>query len=181
MKQELGRTLKPRPKYASFRRLASAALGQASGANSGAVLDPRKQPNLPGDVAAGMHAIQDGLEQRKQGKTEGAHSMNHSTATMTCVRGYFPRAQKVYLLGPFNRWSTTATPMSCSDDGEWCADLPDSDAYNLSCFVWHAGNKCGRLVRCQPVEVSAQPAFKERPAGACTVSATVVDRACDHR
>lgn len=30
-----------------------------------------------------------------------------------------PTAQQVFLMGPFNRWSTTATPMVKSGDGVW--------------------------------------------------------------
>ncbi len=70
----------------------------------------------------------------------------------TCVRGHFPDAEAVYLLGPFNRWSTNATPMHHNGDGEWFTELPKSSAHNLSFFVWYSGEKCGRLIRALPVD-----------------------------
>ena len=34
-----------------------------------------------------------------------------------------PDAQSIYVAGTFNDWSTTATPLMKSDDGEWNAEL----------------------------------------------------------
>lgn len=34
-----------------------------------------------------------------------------------------PDAQRIYAAGTFNDWSTTATPLKKSDDGEWKAEL----------------------------------------------------------
>lgn len=34
-----------------------------------------------------------------------------------------PDAQRIYVAGTFNKWSTTATPMKKSDDGEWKVEL----------------------------------------------------------
>ncbi|MFW6038907.1 MAG: hypothetical protein ACOC9P_00340 [bacterium] len=73
--------------------------------------------------------------------------MIQCTEDMTYVRGHFRDARAVYLLGPFNRWSTTATPMQRDGDGQWVAELPRHSVYNLTFFVWYAGDRCGRLMR----------------------------------
>ena len=80
--------------------------------------------------------------------------MVQSAEETTCLRGHFPDAEAVYLLGPFNRWSTTATPMRRGDGCEWLAELPTSSAFNLSFFVWYAGERCGHLVR--PFQLMSQ-------------------------
>jgi hypothetical protein len=81
--------------------------------------------------------------------------MVYNTEQTTIVKADFSDAEAVYLLGPFNRWSTTATPMRREPDGGWIAELPRSRAENLSFFVWDRGARCGRLVRCCPVETQA--------------------------
>ncbi len=77
--------------------------------------------------------------------------MVQSHVKTTCVRGDFPDAEAVYLLGPFNRWSTSATPMHYAGNGEWSTELSSSSAFNLSFFVWYTGERCGHLVRPPPV------------------------------
>ncbi len=77
--------------------------------------------------------------------------MVQSPEATTCVRGHLPDAEAVYLLGPFNRWSTSATPMHYDGNGEWSAELSSASVFNLSFFVWYGGERCGRLVRPSPV------------------------------
>jgi 1,4-alpha-glucan branching enzyme len=44
----------------------------------------------------------------------------HKAVQVTCRA---PEAQHVYVAGTFNNWSTTATPMKKSGDGDWGAEL----------------------------------------------------------
>lgn len=52
----------------------------------------------------------------------------------------------MHVLGPFNNWSTVATPMRRGTDGVWEAELatmPTTEA--LRFFVWPLGEITGRL------------------------------------
>jgi 1,4-alpha-glucan branching enzyme len=63
------------------------------------------------------------------------------------VQGRFPFAQAVYLLGEFNRWSTTATPMSYVGGGVWEATLRlEAGNQRLAYFVWQHGNPFGQVI-----------------------------------
>jgi hypothetical protein len=63
------------------------------------------------------------------------------------VRESFPFAQAVYLLGEFNRWSTTATPMFYVGGGVWEAKLwLDTGDKRLAYFVWWLGNPFGEII-----------------------------------
>ncbi len=66
---------------------------------------------------------------------------------MFTVRTEVAEAQAVYVLGPFNNWSTTATPMRRVADGAWEVSLPEGQAMSrLSFFVWRRGERGGRLL-----------------------------------
>ncbi|MFW6059200.1 MAG: hypothetical protein ACODAQ_03410 [Phycisphaeraceae bacterium] len=67
---------------------------------------------------------------------------------LRCVRAHLPEAQAVYLVGPFNNWSTTRTPMIDLGDGRWETQLASPTApESLRLFVWQHGDRFGRLVR----------------------------------
>ena len=46
-----------------------------------------------------------------------------------------PRADKVFLVGDFNGWDTTKTPLARGDDGSWTVTLPLSAGRHLYGFV----------------------------------------------
>lgn len=62
------------------------------------------------------------------------------------VRARFPGAQAVSLLGPFNNWSTIATPMRRRGPDLWeaCLSGPQPPR-ELRYFVWEPGCVGGRL------------------------------------
>jgi 1,4-alpha-glucan branching enzyme len=63
------------------------------------------------------------------------------------VRQSFPFAQAVYLLGEFNRWSTTATPMFYVGRGVWEASLTvKTGVKQLAYFVWQDGHPFGKVI-----------------------------------
>ena len=63
------------------------------------------------------------------------------------VRESFPFAQAVYLLGEFNRWSTTATPMSYVGHGMWETTLRlETEVKRLAYFVWWYGNPFAEVI-----------------------------------
>jgi 5'-AMP-activated protein kinase regulatory beta subunit len=51
---------------------------------------------------------------------KGTKQSGRKTAQITCRAS---DAQQVFAAGTFNDWSTTATPLKKSDDGEWKAEL----------------------------------------------------------
>ncbi len=56
---------------------------------------------------------------------------------LVVVRACFPHAQAVSLMGPFNNWSTVATPMRQASDGTWGVAVEKTClADRLSFFVW---------------------------------------------
>ena len=73
---------------------------------------------------------------------------------MISVRGGYRRvqaqltgAQAVYLMGEFNNWSTTATPMQLVADELWEATLdPDVRPHSFRLFVWDEGRRIGRIM-----------------------------------
>lgn len=77
------------------------------------------------------------------------------------LRVRLPAAEAVYLMGPFNNWSTTGTPMARSGDGWWEATVPLVDPERLRIFVWEAGQRCGRFVPLDPRSATMTPASAE--------------------
>jgi hypothetical protein len=67
------------------------------------------------------------------------------------VQARFDDARQVYLLGPFNNWSTTATPMTPVGRDLWIARVPESTSdAELSFFVWRFNARFGRILRNEP-------------------------------
>jgi 1,4-alpha-glucan branching enzyme len=61
-----------------------------------------------------------------------------------------PHAAAVFVVGPFNNWSTTATPMESLGDGNWELPLlPDVQIDKLCLFVWRSDGNYGHIVRPQ--------------------------------
>ena len=64
------------------------------------------------------------------------------------VNAHFDNAAAVYLVGPFNNWSTLATPLVHLGSSVWHARLPlEADLKGLGFFVWKQGSRMGRFVR----------------------------------
>jgi 1,4-alpha-glucan branching enzyme len=65
-----------------------------------------------------------------------------------------PEAQHVFVAGTFNDWSTTATPLKKSDDGEWNTELqllPGRYEYKLLVDgMWCCKPRCGDHAPGQP-------------------------------
>ncbi len=62
------------------------------------------------------------------------------------VRGHFPDASAVYVVGEFNRWSTTATPMVRDRTGQWVATINDDSQSGRYCyFVWNRGERFAKV------------------------------------
>lgn len=58
-----------------------------------------------------------------------------------------PGAEAVYVMGTFNNWSTTRTPMHRIGDERWEVLLPAECVQGpLRLFVWIAGRRCGRIM-----------------------------------
>lgn len=93
---------------------------------------------------------------------------NHPTVqTLHC---HLPQAVAVYLMGPFNRWSTTATPMSRNGLEHWVAELDSQVPLASAClFVYEQGRRHGRIVRiesCQALQTGAGVTGDAPPVGA---------------
>ncbi len=74
------------------------------------------------------------------------------TLRRICTR--WPGAEAVYLMGAFNNWSTTQTPMISAGEDRWMVSLPkDYRDAPLRLFVWEPGQRFGRVV---PFENSAE-------------------------
>lgn len=65
---------------------------------------------------------------------------------MLTVRVEVAAAQAVYLLAPFNNWSTTATLMRRTADGAWESALPTQEVARLAFFVWWTDQPKGQLL-----------------------------------
>lgn len=61
------------------------------------------------------------------------------------VQVRLPGVEAVYVMGAFNNWSTTCTPMCHQGDGWWEATLPVTCGGRMRLFVWDAGRRCGRF------------------------------------
>jgi len=73
------------------------------------------------------------------------------------VRVEFPKAKDVMVLGSFNNWSTTATPMKAIGGGLWEARLPGTIAPQQVCFfVWDRQGLAGRVVHYESLLARAQ-------------------------
>jgi hypothetical protein len=59
------------------------------------------------------------------------------SSTDTVVKFVYlaPQADKVYLVGDFNGWDTTKTPLSRADNGSWSVTIPLSAGRHLYGFV----------------------------------------------
>lgn len=69
----------------------------------------------------------------------------HNSQTLSAE---FPDAEAVFVVGEFNHWSTTATPMRPRADGLWEAEVPADVAPGMfAFFVWQPGALRGRLDR----------------------------------
>ena len=66
--------------------------------------------------------------------------------SMLTVRVEVDAAQAVYLLAPFNNWSTTATPMRRMPSEAWESVLPTQEVARLAFFVWWSGQRKGQLL-----------------------------------
>ncbi len=69
-----------------------------------------------------------------------------SAELMLTVRLELAAAQPVYLLAPFNNWSTTATPMHREAGGAWESAVPTQEVAQLAFFVWWTGQRKGQLI-----------------------------------
>jgi hypothetical protein len=70
------------------------------------------------------------------------------SANTRIVEARFDNARQVYLLGPFNNWSTTATPMAPVGRDLWIARIPaDTADEELSFFVWRFDERFGQIRR----------------------------------
>ncbi len=80
-----------------------------------------------------------------------AKGAKHIKAEMThIVQVSFPSAQEVYLMGEFNNWSTTATPLVLLGNGIWEAKLSVTHMLRrLSFFVLEQGQRLGRVVEAE--------------------------------
>ena len=73
------------------------------------------------------------------------------------IRACFPRALAVYLLGPFNNWSSTATPMVEVEPGTWESRVQSRvPLERYAFFVWEPGARIARVVSRQRSEVRSQ-------------------------
>jgi 1,4-alpha-glucan branching enzyme len=82
---------------------------------------------------------------RAKDETKGK-TMTMSTYESQVVRVEFPKAKDVMVLGAFNNWSTTATPMKAIGDGIWEVRLPGTIAAHQVCFVVWEQRLAGRVV-----------------------------------
>ncbi len=63
------------------------------------------------------------------------------------VLARFPNALGVYILGEFNNWSTTATPLRAMGQGDWEGNLPGrSEEAQVCFFVWERGQRFGHVM-----------------------------------
>ena len=69
-----------------------------------------------------------------------------SAELMLTVRLELAAAEAVYLLAPFNNWSTTATPMRRAAGGAWESAVPTQEVVRLAFFVWWMGQRKGQLI-----------------------------------
>lgn len=64
------------------------------------------------------------------------------------VRLNRPEAREVFLMGEFNDWSTTATPMQQVEEGVWQVTLRlASELRRFGFFVWDGNHFVGQPVR----------------------------------
>jgi hypothetical protein len=85
---------------------------------------------------------------------DGGQAMTSWSSPIRVVHAQFPKASDVCLLGEFNNWSTTATPMRRVGAGTWEARLEASVRLGNVCFfVYDTGQRIGRLVHGSPVDV----------------------------
>ena len=75
----------------------------------------------------------------------GEQWQTEAQAVLT-VRVEVTAAQAVYLLAPFNNWSTTATPMRRTTGEAWESVLPTQEIARLAFFVWWTGQRKGQLL-----------------------------------
>jgi hypothetical protein len=73
------------------------------------------------------------------------------TQMIRVIRGQFPTATEVCLLGEFSHWSTAATPMMRVGVGMWEARRDASARLTPAWFiVFDTGQRLGRLVHRSP-------------------------------
>jgi 1,4-alpha-glucan branching enzyme len=71
-----------------------------------------------------------------------------TNATTQTIRARFPWAEEVCIVGEFNNWSTTATPMLHIGAGMWEVQVAAAGKLHDICFfVFERGRRLGRLVR----------------------------------
>jgi len=71
-----------------------------------------------------------------------SHNVRRDLLIMT-----FPRADSVCAIGPFNNWSTVATPLTKIGEDEWeLVVTPDVDREQLGFFVIAHGQHTGQIV-----------------------------------
>jgi hypothetical protein len=81
-------------------------------------------------------------------RQEGGRVTTTRSPLVRVVRAQFPEAIDVWLLGEFNHWSTTDTPMMRVGAGTWEAHLEASAPLGrVWFFVFDAGERFGHLVR----------------------------------
>ena len=52
-------------------------------------------------------------------------------------RVWAPHAEKVYVIGTFNDWSETSTPLSNEKNGYWSTDVPEAKAGDEYRYLIH--------------------------------------------
>lgn len=91
-----------------------------------------------------------------------------ANSRMHRLRVRVPDADAVYLMGAFNNWSTTRTPMRRVAEGGWEVVVPASaTAGPWRVFVWAVGQRCGRVARLSVDPIIDAPA----PAASCASDA----------
>jgi hypothetical protein len=69
-----------------------------------------------------------------------------ASLTDQVLQARFDDARQVYVLGRFNNWSTTATPMTPVGRDLWVARVPgDTSPDELSFFVWSFSEPFGHI------------------------------------
>jgi 1,4-alpha-glucan branching enzyme len=79
-------------------------------------------------------------------KQPGMGAIPTAKGVTFCVWG--PHAEKVYVIGSFNDWSTTANPLVREENGYWATEVPEAKAGDEYKFLLHGPQ--GPIFRIDP-------------------------------
>jgi len=104
---------------------------------------------------------------RQAWRTLGAHLVSRDAVGGVCFRVWAPNAERVSVVGDFNRWDGRVHPMaSLGASGVWELFIPDLAAESLYRFEIRVRGSGRVIVKTDPYG----RAFERRPASACRVT-----------